>query len=727
MRHAILALLLVTPVLVGCLGNEADPAPQTAGEEPTLKMALPIHVVAVGFDAFDAARLEAELEAPMQPFEMIHAATTGNNARTPLQYDVSYELHQAPDAFAEALFAHAESIATTDQPDTWLANWDAENQGRICTPGESVDAVVLEVPLSAPSCEPILRIDAVAMESWIAENRAAHGLAFEAPSYTVFVLNPHDKALLPTDTYHQYTLDDGSGLFTRENQRAWGGEHDFVFLDVAAAPSSWDRYPWFNFTRDGPELWDIEDAQVWEASDSELYENLGRHINDAATILWARKPIYPVEYAERYILPIYVVLDPMAFTNPESPFHLLEPEDVEANTDIEGVTKAFQDLVPWAKVEATFHFVYLPDDDPGLAAALEDAKSRSNKGNVDFGIVRKYVHDNREAYAPEGPGAVTYPSFAFWLDLPSSGVWAYADGDEWGHSFATFHNLADTFLCVRTDVPVCSFEERFGPPGWPLWRFILIHELGHSFGLTHPHDTSSLDEDGFTTYKGNWLWDSTSSAMTYRHYLPQFNAFDRDFLYRNHAVNLARDVLALDGAPGDATDAARDALDLVARGDEIAGFERAREARALAAEALATQGAGPVLGDPVSTVLELPLATYPVGTAVGPAFLPTGGVTGSLAALLGTNTASWPLPIEDGATGVVLEVREAEGSDHTGWRAVTLVVNDNDEIVYGLYNNGYDKAVLLDLERCDGGCTVHMVAVSGVDLVYDVSAASLFG
>ncbi|HVL48518.1 MAG TPA: hypothetical protein VM889_08180 [Candidatus Thermoplasmatota archaeon] len=718
-----LALVLVLPALAGCVQlpvNEPPASVPFKAGTPVLTMDLPIHVVAVGFSAFDAEALKARLVQPVPSYPLIRADLVGRVESEPLQYNLRYEIHEAPPAFAEALFAFMKTVSKEDKVDTWLMQYDLKREKPLCQKQDPIDLPRNPVVnhIQRPKCPPVDRIDAFAVEKWIAENRAAHGLDFGKPGQTVFVLDSWTQGHLAQDRYHQYVVEDGTTEGVPD-MRAWGGTHDFVFLDLGAAPSRADFRPWLNFSRSDISLWDLEDRPVWDlASDPDtMYDNLGRNVVDAARMLWARSPIYPFEYAEKYILPIYVVLDTNARSNGKGLLSKISPNDYRKNTDGALLLKAYQDMLPWAEIDLRLTFIELPSDDPGLGAALEDAKSRYN-ANVDFGVVKRYIRQNWEKYAPQEPGAITYPSFGFILDAPSSGIYAYADGDEHGRSFGVFLNIMDYTLCLRAN-PFCTTEEMFGSEKtwWAWWNGVLLHELGHSFGLTHPHDTGGLDGAGWTTYEINWLWDSTSSIMTYRHTIPAFNAFDKELLLRGHAVNLARDVKALgDAAPADARAAADRALALVASGSYADALAAAVEARRLSdAGSLAVAAVG-VPGTPVKFTIELPMGEDPVG---GGPRLPIPFIPVSVGA--GSQSRTFPIEVPEGATAVLIEFQEAAAPTHRFWSSSLTIHAEDGTYVTGAWNNAYDKLVLVGLERCGGSCTGRITAWSGVNLKYEVT------
>lgn len=660
---------------------------------------------------------------------MIRAWTTGQVRYEPLQYDVRYNVVRAPDAFAAELFDYAQTVKRTDLPDVFLQNYDRSREARVCPKPALPLAPPLGTPLLVPPCKSIERIDAEKLEAWIAENRARHGLAFEGAEYTLFVLDSYTRGYLPKDGYHQYEVADPTKFPTVKSQRAWGGNYNFVFLDVGAAPSAWDYRPWANFTRDSAKLTERIDGPIWEYKNdpATFYSNLAQNVFDATRILWARMPIYPFEYFEKYVLPIYVIVDPNAHTNPSSPFYRIQPADIKAKTDPDLIKKAFQELAPWADVQLEVKFIFLPGDDPALAAAVRDAKSRFSENFVDYGILKKYFTENWDKYVPQIPGARVYPTFAFVLEFPNAYVFAYSDGDELGNSYGVFYNAADSFLCGPPRRPVCFVEERYASPDvwWHFWNYIFVHELGHSFGLTHPHDTAALDEDGYVTYVLNWLWDSTSSAMTYRHSLPTFNRFDKDLIFRGHAINLAGAVQRGGNAvPAEARADAERTFQLVREGKYQEAFEVARSSYRSIGDSF---GAPTEIGTPATPKrmrVDLPASSCPAGGVppVYPVLYPC--VPSDLKDAMYKEI---PVEVPDGATAMAFEYRERNAPTHARWTAYIDIVNSDEDSVAGLWYNGYDKTILLNLDRCKGGCTARLYGVSGVNLSYDVTITPYFG
>lgn len=737
MRGILVTLILVAPVLAGCVttpGATTELAAEAGA--PLVALDYPVRIVPVGFGSFDAEALLGKIEPNSPLIAGMRYFVTGSLEHEPLQFNVQYSVVEAPDAFAEALFAYAASIAEPGPPDPYLASYDRRGEQRVCEPGALSAAPTpprppLPVPLpvgvpgvadpTTPACDDIQRIDAKAMELWIAENRAAHGLAWDGPGEEIFVLDPYTKGWLPKDSYHQYAIDDGTGSMRLQTMRAWGGDHGFVFLDVGAAPSFYDHRPWMDWENE--EFFTTPDGPIWDYADDmdQFYENLAWNVHDAVDMVFARDPIYPFEYAEKYVLRSYVVIDTLAHANPGSPLAQLKDLDYEELTDEAAIQASFAKLVPWAEVSFEVEYIYLPDDDPALAAALEDAKDRESTDFVDFGIIKRHIRENWESYVPETPGARTYPSFAFVLGAPSKGLFAYSDSDEYGDSFATFFNVADVFLCAGPYVrmPVCFTEERLGEEYLRgLWNFLFVHEVGHSFGLMHPHDTFA-EPEGEATERMNFLWDSTATPMTYRHFLLDFAQMDVDAVHRGNAVNLARDILADENAGDAARAGALRAIERVRAGEYADALAEAAAAKR-AHEGLSAAQMRPLpAGEPVSLRVDVLSGLEPVGAPAGlPTWMvPTWMVTLPVRGAFQLIPIEWP----EGVEALQVEMREAEAPTHSRWAAYAIVVDHEDEYVSSLWNNGYDKVVLLDRARCADGCTLVVVALSGVNTAYDVT------
>lgn len=733
---AVTAVLLAAG-LAGCIGTQDGDSPvQPAGggpveDGPLLEMEMPIQVVPVGFEDVDRDRLLAHLDQPDPSYIMSRAFATGGVDPEPIQYNVSYEVRKAPDAFAEALFAFVDDQAEPARPTSFLESYDREGHHRIC-PEDTSDS---PSPLDEETpCEDVRHVPAQDLEAWIAEHRAAYGLDGPEPGYTVFVLDHHSKAYLPRDTYHQYTIEQAHPG-SDEPLRAWGGNHDFVFLDASAGPNAYDDQPWALDSRPNASLTDRRDLPVWDYEEGEdaFYENLARNVADATNALWARSPNRALDHAGRYVVPYYIFIDPNTRPNPDHPLHAVDPLDVPAHTDEEGIQAAFEMLLPWAKVETEFHYVYLPEDDPAMHRVLEDAKTRHPTGegagptdlerDVDLGVVRKHLKDNWDDYVPDPSDARVHPMFLFWVQGPQGvGTSGYADEDAWGDPWAAFSTIGDVDVCPGRTPPTCTPEDRPGrtaEEAWRVWNGHLTHEVGHSLGLNHPFQPYRFAPDGQPSVDDNTLWDSVATTMSYRTADTTFNAFDRDFLLRHHTAHVAAEVLRDGEAPQPAREKAWRALSLIEEGRAETALEVARQARAATGEGgvLKPPSVGPtVRGETVSWTFTLPAGDqnhlrHVPWEDVPEASRPT--------------VERFPVDIPEDALAVEVAYEEADRPAHPLWGVDVRVVDDGGQTVVALENNAWDETVLRDLDRCAGSCTGILHAWGGVATTYEVSVTPI--
>ncbi|RMG22108.1 MAG: hypothetical protein D6732_26185 [Methanobacteriota archaeon] len=91
---------------------------------------------------------------------------------------------------------------------------------------------------------------------------------------------------------------------------------------------------------------------------------------------------------------------------------------------------------------------------------------------------------------------------------------------------------------VNLTYEITTFEDRsFG------LTFVTMHEMGHAFGLSHPHDGFSWIDFNNT---GNgefldWLWDMSYSQMTYAHHYREISIMDKFTYFRGILPKMMKD------------------------------------------------------------------------------------------------------------------------------------------------------------------------------------------
>lgn len=74
--------------------------------------------------------------------------------------------------------------------------------------------------------------------------------------------------------------------------------------------------------------------------------------------------------------------------------------------------------------------------------------------------------------------------------------------------------------------------------------FVTMHEAGHAFGLSHPHDGFSWIEYQNTGYGEifDWLWDLSYTQMTYAHHYKEISIMDLSTYYRGVIPKIMKDI-----------------------------------------------------------------------------------------------------------------------------------------------------------------------------------------
>lgn len=550
MRVLALAALLVAAAFAGCIAP-APSGPIPAGDDAwSFRLPLTINVILAGTEGVDPARLAAELPATKPVWGISQYGTTRTYDLEPIQYDLTWRFHQAPEAFTRAFFAAAQEASFEGPAPQFLIDYDrASGQGRFAA-SPLPEPVGSALPsLAAPT---MTYIDAPKLEEWVAQHRGEHGLVFPQPEYTFLVVDGYSQGHMPQDSYYYYYFDDGTqeadlgggrdggvGMAgptefhtpkDPTSQRGWGGKWPLAWLDLGAAPSWLDNTPWYPAFED-----DNVDHPIWDlqGQEAKLHRNLARHLHDGVFVKIARSPAYDYEWTRSWFIPVHVFVESAAISGSANP---LAGVDVETWLGIERMERAFQELAPWVDTEITVEYHYLPQDDPGMAEAVRLAKEYGDPTTVAAGVIKEHVRTNWDSYVPERPaGTLTLPQFFFYFDGlytfwgPSQGG-GFAAADAWGNAWAAFNHIFD--LCTSTDYVPCTKGTRWSGEG--SMDMLVIHEAGHHVGLMHTRETAFLDEDGFEVNVGNWFWDSTWSVMTYRHQYPTFDIYDKDIIARGH-------------------------------------------------------------------------------------------------------------------------------------------------------------------------------------------------
>jgi len=511
------SVLVVIIMLVASVGQMASfatdgpvgtpaPEPYTIPEDYLVdfQLVLPmdIHIVSVGVNpgVIQPATMKTILPEEYHPADTMRMSTF-NEFHEPIRYEYTYRYHSAPDWFAEDLFAFANSQARYAGAPQYLIDYDSESgQNRLS------DSRLIQY------------VNVTSVEDWIGQNKAAAGLEFTddpKPSYTIFLLDSYSNDMMPTDTYHYFEhREDYRGGGSTHNMRAWGGNYDFLFLDLSAAPSDGEPmlllFPGDTATTDPP-IWEYDSSTY-----SELNELIAYDIKMGIYFRLTPSYLYHPTYAPTYFLNVHYFKEDGISTDagPESEFN---DQDFLAR---------MQTAIPWANFESKVTYYDLPRDDPGMQDALETAKERGHDRYVDPKPVADYVELNREQYF-EGPE-----------DAFNVFVGIYLFKDYWG--FAAPMIIGGIAYDRPDGLPwgiFLSNNDRIRSGGGGRgFTDVAVHEAGHFWGYPHPHDGMQINDNEEYEIWIEPLWDQSATIMSYRVVPYGFDRMNNEFLARGQVA-----------------------------------------------------------------------------------------------------------------------------------------------------------------------------------------------
>lgn len=601
----LLALLAFSAGLAGCVtqrfdaeddSRPDDPAPvdllsssvadgvarlaEMRREAMVLPVNVTIHVVLVGIDMdlVDVAAMREALPKDYSP-EIDFSRERDGGLRSGLLHNLAYEFHEAPEEFASGLFSQYEAFSREENVP----------RGAGGSPG-FLDRYDAMYELGRTNGGKMRLVDAEKVENWLHENRAEHGLSYDAPQYTLFFLDSWTKHQLWPDQYYwyEYVNDTRAGGDTK-NMRTWGGTYDFMFMDYSAAPNpssndnvgvrKQDVCCGISVPASAPEGTAYNDPPMWHYEGDTarigkgayektvtLTERIQHAVDVAVNVRLIGDFAFRPVYKETYHVNVHLWHDGRSIIPSDNLDQMLDP-----NLLFPGL----QAQIPWADVRGTITTYVAPRDDPGMDKAITRAKAEAAGANVAIAPIYQQIDGNSEKYRQNQPGVFDVMALLFifeghytlFLPLIVGGlVFAGPDGTAWG----AMSSVNDQqFISSGRDAEMPA-KSLIG---------INAHELGHFFGLAHAHDGSRRTADGYEQFLDH-TWSSSATVMSYRMRPVTTDTYHRDILARAHTLeNLeltlrnahsAYRALAarnVESTPGDVADLLETATD---------GFNRAR-------------------------------------------------------------------------------------------------------------------------------------------------------
>jgi hypothetical protein len=620
-KVAVLSILLL--VLMLPLASSTE---QARASETGRSVTIPIKVILVGFyegliDTEYLGWAGSLKNLPTSVTNMIF--DDGNN--TGVVFHPRYTFTFAPPSFKADLVSYLRSIEITAHgSNPWFVKYvqDKENPEYISTIPVAIDYAVY---------------DADSVEKWLWNHQEDVG-GYPSDGWTIVISYLPDLPSitwsdvrgfegtngdqLPESRPHYYGIsstdsDLGYKLRYRDFMNAWGGRHRMWFVDFSAGPvfnSQWEDLP----------------LQVALGDNNiDLLSTFGRNwLNEyVADYLWQATMnfifpnfVYHPQYSPEYQIDVFILDDRNSTERQKIP--------IEGTVNKEMISAAFRDLVPYSEIAVNIH-------SSGTNQQLHDLIASNYKyadswlmggvfgspqryGVVDLRPVYKYMLDNIASFEPNPRVAgdkITIPVFAFALSGQTYFTYTY----KWQIGKIDWETGALLGISLNEGVFISLNQWEFtrgdhvDPPqsgkGEGFTQTI-IHELGHSFGLMHPHQYGNI---------GDFIF----SPMGYFTNDYSFGQIDKDALQRAHVDEIYMETEKLLSQVGSADQAsqARSKLAQVDSAYNTMSYATAMtlvlDACSLAQQAVQTEATWPVPASGLVWTVVYVLAGVVIGVVIG--------------------------------------------------------------------------------------------------------------
>ena len=611
MKRAVVAMFMFLVLLLSVqnFGNLASA--QIVGRSVT----IPVKVILIGFDRsqLDLSYLSwsgayANLPASISNMVFDSGNTTGVVFRP--QYSLSF----APADFKGKLESYLRSIGQQKSGNNpWFGKWEIDSRN-----GEYANF--------NPVAIDYVVYDADSVENWLWNHLSDIGgstngwtlvISYmpELPSLTF--TDYHDFKNTNGETFlhskpHYYGIsrvdsDLGYKLRYRDFMSAWGGHHRMWFIDLSAGPVFNSQY------EDLPLQVELGDNRIDLSSafgKTWLTEYVSDYVAQATYNFIAPNFVYQPEYAPNYQIDVFL------FDARNAAAKAQVPIDRTINKTM--IEVAFEDLVPYSTVTVNLSFEEVTSDlgqliqsnykytDSWTEGAIFGTPERY--GVVDVRPIFKYIGDHITSYEPNPfrtETTVTIPAFAFAFDSETYFTYTY----KWviGKTDMETGALLGIALPHAAFISFNQWEFTRGDqitPPQPRkgegFTETIIHEVGHEFGLMHPHQYGDI---------GDFIY----SAMGYFTNDYVFGQIDKDALRRAHVDQIYMATEKLLNAIPRGVDTSDIRNELTATDVAYNNMDYADAIpRILQAYQLAKQASGRI-GQTESTTTEIVLAAIVVG------------------------------------------------------------------------------------------------------------------
>lgn len=521
-RRVVLALLLMAflSIVPAAFGQDVEPdAGLTPGATVTYRQTLPVNLVFVGYEKedIDLAALKQQLPATYTPLVRSTQFYGLPGRDMGLSFDLEYKTQFTNQAFEDDYFAYLASIAESGDPTLFQTFYNEQINNVLDVTG------------------PVWYIDGPSAEQWLMDaGRSRLGINPDK-SYTIYFVNWYDR---PDFRFHVYTKTDspdpdtGHNFGASQDSRkmiAWGGTHGRTwFYDLSAGPEAWTyNYDVDNLDLDGDGVEDYRMPPIWEYTDggyrdpASLSSDLGlvtRFV--AVNLLFTTSPLY----------------DPLVAAPGVGGRRVAHAEILEMHRKSSGLDWIDMDFVADELIGFQPYYDWQPVVERtrrplpmGTRQAVRIATGLSARPGCweEFGWAFAqlfcYFDEKYDVFVPEyGPKDYVAAAFGY------NGSVAVMGNVPLGFADDNWRDGTQSYVFMFTGPEIRSAGYGFTTTA--------IHELGHHFGLSHPHDGHD-SELGFDYGPGNefffaWSGDETHTIMSYIDVGWEFGRFDMDNMYR---------------------------------------------------------------------------------------------------------------------------------------------------------------------------------------------------
>jgi hypothetical protein len=532
--YCVLVLVLLWILIVpGMTGGAQASAAVSLGRS----VSIPIKVVLIGFDQqqVDMAYLAWSGSGGNLPVSITNTVLDSGNS-TGVVFYPKYTISLAPTVFKDSFVSYLQSIEkSVHGKNPWFGQYqvDSQNPDYYNSVPVGIDYVVYDANL---------------VEDWLWNHLPEIG-GTPGNGWTIILANlPELPSIsfsdvqsflstnggeLPKSKPHYYGIspsdeDLGYTLRYRDFMNAWGGHHRMWFADLSAGPvfnSQWEDLPLQVALGDNNIDLSTDFGRSW------LTGYLADYVYQATYNFIAPNFVYYPRYSPKYQVEV-LVLDDRNSTDKKD-------VAIQETVNRDKIAAAVRDLVPYSTVEVNVRFQDASQELHELIKAhykytdswIEGSIfiSPQRYGVIDVRPLHKYILDNPAKFGSNvssTENVVTIPVYAFAFSNQTYFTYAY----KWLIGKVDYETGALLGITFNDAIMISLNQWEFTrgehvDPAQPGkgegFTSTVIHEVGHAFGLMHPHQYGNIG-------------DFISSPMGYFTNDYKFGQTDKDALQRAH-------------------------------------------------------------------------------------------------------------------------------------------------------------------------------------------------